>query len=99
MWPSTNHRRSVAPAAQQKDRGARFRREQCGSVGLPTIGKLRRWPGRLADHVGKLRYALIDIAVTGSFSLSMGDQSRNTPHGVDPRKTLILLQRIDRPRH
>ena len=35
--------------------GARFRCEQCGSVGLQTIGKQRRWPGRLAKHARKLR--------------------------------------------
>jgi hypothetical protein len=29
--------------------------EQCGSVGLPTIGKQRRWPDRLADRARKLR--------------------------------------------
>ena len=35
--------------------GARFRCEQCGSVGLPSIGKQRRWTGRLAEHARKLR--------------------------------------------
>jgi hypothetical protein len=35
--------------------GARFRREQCGSVGLPTIGKQRRRPGQVGDHARKLR--------------------------------------------
>jgi hypothetical protein len=29
--------------------------EQCGSVGLPTIGKQRRWPDRVADRARKLR--------------------------------------------
>jgi hypothetical protein len=31
--------------------------EQCGSVGLPTIGKQRRWPDRVADRARKLRWA------------------------------------------
>jgi hypothetical protein len=29
--------------------------EQCGSVGLPSIGKQRRWTGRLAEHARKLK--------------------------------------------
>jgi hypothetical protein len=53
------HRRTIDAASPRlRDRkiaGARFRCEQCGSVGLPTIGKQRRWPGRLADHARKLR--------------------------------------------
>ena len=35
--------------------GARFRCEQCGSVGLPSIGKQRRWTRRLAEHARKLK--------------------------------------------
>jgi hypothetical protein len=53
------HRRTIDAASprlrNRKIAGARFRCEQCGSVGLPTIGKQRRWPGRLADHARKLR--------------------------------------------
>jgi hypothetical protein len=32
--------------------GARFRCSQpgCGGIGLPSIGKQRRWPQRLAEH-------------------------------------------------
>ena len=39
----------------QRFAGARFRCEQCGSVGLPSLGKQRLWPGKLADHARKLR--------------------------------------------
>jgi predicted RNA-binding Zn-ribbon protein involved in translation (DUF1610 family) len=53
------HRRTIDAASprlrNRKIAGARFRCEQCGSVGLPTIGKQRRWPSRLADHARKLR--------------------------------------------
>ena len=53
------HRRTIDAASpglrHRKVAGARFRCEQCGSVGLPTIGRQRRWPGRLADHARKLR--------------------------------------------
>ena len=45
-----------APALRHRPvAGARFRCEQCGSVGLPSLGKQRRWPGKLADHARKLR--------------------------------------------
>jgi hypothetical protein len=51
-------RRTIDAAAprlrNRKVAGARFRCEQCGSVGLPTIGKQRRWPGRLADHADRI---------------------------------------------
>ena len=53
------HRRIIDAASprlrNRKIAGARFRCERCGSVGLPTIGKQRRWPGWLADHARKLR--------------------------------------------
>jgi RNase P subunit RPR2 len=53
------HRRTIDAASPRlRDRkvaGPRFRCEQCGSVGLPTIGKQRRWPDRLADRARKLR--------------------------------------------
>jgi hypothetical protein len=53
------HRRTVDAASprlrHRKIAGARFRCEQCGAVGLPTIGRQRRWPGQLADHARKLR--------------------------------------------
>jgi hypothetical protein len=53
------HRRTIDAASPRlRDRrvaGARFRCEQCGSVGLPTIGKRHRWPDRLADRALKLR--------------------------------------------
>jgi hypothetical protein len=52
------HRRVIDAASPRlrgrKVAGARFRCEPCGAVGLPTIGKQRRWPGRLADHARKL---------------------------------------------
>ena len=52
------HRRAIdaasPPLRHRRVAGARFRCEQCGSVGLPTIGEQRRWPGRLADHARKL---------------------------------------------
>ena len=35
--------------------GARFRCEQCGSVGLPSIGKQRRWTGRFAELARKVQ--------------------------------------------
>lgn len=57
--PNCGHRRLIdgnAPLLRdRKVAGARFRCEQCGSVGLPSLGKQRRWPGRLADHARKLR--------------------------------------------
>jgi len=57
--PRCGHRRTIGAASPRlRDRrvaGARFRCEQCGSVGLPTIGKQRRWPLRLADHTRKPR--------------------------------------------
>jgi hypothetical protein len=53
------HRRTIDGASRRlrnrRVAGARFRCEQCGSVGLPTIGKQRRGPGRLAEHARKLR--------------------------------------------
>jgi DNA-directed RNA polymerase subunit RPC12/RpoP len=56
--PQCGHRRAIDAASPKlRDRkiaGARFRCERCGSVGLPTIGKQRRWPGRLAEHARKL---------------------------------------------
>jgi hypothetical protein len=43
------HRRTIdaasSPAAQPRDRWRPVRREQCGSVGLPIIGKQHRWRG------------------------------------------------------
>lgn len=57
--PNCGHRKTVdgnAPGLRNRRiAGARFRCEECGSVGLPSIGKQRRWPGRLAEHAGKLR--------------------------------------------
>lgn len=57
--PNCGHRRVVdgnAPRLRNRRiAGARFRCEACGSVGLPSIGKQRRWTGRLADHARKLR--------------------------------------------
>jgi DNA-directed RNA polymerase subunit RPC12/RpoP len=57
--PNCNHRRRIdgdAPALRDRQvAGARFRCEQCGSVGLPSLGKQRLWPGKLADHARKLR--------------------------------------------
>jgi len=53
------HQRTIDAASPRlRDRkvaGARFRCEHCGSVGLPTIGKQRRWPDRFADRARKLR--------------------------------------------
>jgi DNA-directed RNA polymerase subunit RPC12/RpoP len=57
--PNCSHRRLIdgnAPALCHRPvAGARFRCEQCGSVGLPSLGKQRLWPGKLADHARKLR--------------------------------------------
>lgn len=57
--PNCSHRRLIdgnAPALRdRKVAGARFRCEQCGSVGLPALGKQRLWAARLADHARKLR--------------------------------------------
>jgi DNA-directed RNA polymerase subunit RPC12/RpoP len=54
-----SHRRLIdgdAPALRDRPiAGARFRCERCGSVGLPTLGKQRLWPGKLAEHLRKLR--------------------------------------------
>lgn len=55
--PNCGHRKTIdgnAPGLRNRRiAGARFRCEQCGSVGLPSIGKQRRWPGRLAEHARK----------------------------------------------
>ena len=57
--PNCGHVRTIdgnAPRLRNRRiAGARFRCEQCGSVGLPSIGKQRRWPGRLAEVARKLR--------------------------------------------
>ena len=57
--PNCGHSRTIdgnAPGLRNRRiAGARFRCEQCGSVGLPSIGKQRRWTGRLAEHARKLR--------------------------------------------
>jgi hypothetical protein len=56
---SYGHRRTIDAASprlrNRQIAGARLRCEQRGSVGLPTIGKQRRWSGRLAEHARKLR--------------------------------------------
>ena len=45
-----------APALRDRRvAGARFRCEQCGSVGLPSLGKQRLWREKLAQHTRKLR--------------------------------------------
>ena len=53
------HRRTIDAASprlcKRRVAGARFRCEQCGSIGLPTIGRQRRWPGRLADRLRRTR--------------------------------------------
>jgi hypothetical protein len=53
------HRKTIdgnAPGLRNRRiAGARFRCEECGSVGLPSIGKQRRWPSRLGEHARKLR--------------------------------------------
>jgi len=57
--PNCGHRRTIdgnePRLRNRRIAGARFRCEQCGSVGLPSIGKQRRWTGRLAEHARKLR--------------------------------------------
>ena len=57
--PNCGHSRTIdgnAPRLRNRRiAGARFRCEQCGSVGLPSIGKQRRWTGRLAEHARKMR--------------------------------------------
>jgi len=57
--PNCGHHRVIdgnAPALRDRRvAGARFRCERCGSVGLPSLGKQRLWPARLADHARKLR--------------------------------------------
>jgi hypothetical protein len=52
---------------------SRFRCEQWALVRLPTIGKQRRRPGRLADQ--------------GAFSLALGGQTWNGSHHIDRHKT------------
>ncbi|MDP2376290.1 hypothetical protein [Reyranella sp.] len=53
------HRRTIdgnAPRlARRRVAGARFRCEQCGSVGLPSIAKQRLWQRRAAEHGRKLK--------------------------------------------
>lgn len=57
--PNCSHRRLIdGNALALRDRrvaGARFRCEQCGSVGLPELGKQRLWAKRLAEHARKLK--------------------------------------------
>lgn len=57
--PNCNHRRLIdgsAPALRDRRiAGARFRCEECGSVGLPELGKQRLWARRLAEHARKLK--------------------------------------------
>jgi len=57
--PNCGHRRSIDGAAprlrNRRVAGARFRCEQCGSVGLPSIGKQKTWVRRAADHARKLQ--------------------------------------------
>ena len=57
--PNCGHTRTIdgnAPRLRNRRvAGARFRCEQCGSVGLPSIGKPRRWTGHLAEVARKLR--------------------------------------------
>jgi DNA-directed RNA polymerase subunit RPC12/RpoP len=57
--PNCGHRRLIdgsAPALRdRKVAGARFRCAQCGSVGLPSLGRQRLWPAKLAHHARKLR--------------------------------------------
>ena len=57
--PNCGHRRLIDGSApvlrDRKVAGARFRCEQCGSVGLPSLGKQRLWTAKLADHARKLR--------------------------------------------
>jgi DNA-directed RNA polymerase subunit RPC12/RpoP len=52
--PNCGHRRTIDTAAPQlrnrRVAGARFRCEHCGAVGLPTLGKQRRWTRKLAEH-------------------------------------------------
>ena len=57
--PNCGHRRSIdGKAPKVRDRriaGARFRCDDCGSIGLPSIGKARTWHERAADHAKGLR--------------------------------------------
>jgi DNA-directed RNA polymerase subunit RPC12/RpoP len=56
--PNCSHRRLIdgnAPALRDRlVAGARFRCENCGSVGLPELGKQRLWAQRLAKLARKL---------------------------------------------
>ena len=57
--PNCGHRRVIdgnSPRIRNRRvAGARFRCEQCGSVGLPSIGKQRRWTRRLSEHSQKVK--------------------------------------------
>jgi len=57
--PNCGHRRSIdGTSPQLRERriaGARFRCEQCGSIGLPSIGKQKAWIRRAARHARKLQ--------------------------------------------
>lgn len=57
--PNCGNRRvidgTVPTLRDRKVAGARFRCAQCGSVGLPVLGKQRLWATRLAKHARKLR--------------------------------------------
>jgi DNA-directed RNA polymerase subunit RPC12/RpoP len=58
ICPNCSHRRLIDGSAPRlRDRpiaGARFRCENCGSVGLPELGKQRLWARRLANYARKL---------------------------------------------
>ena len=53
------HRRVLDGAAPKlrgrRVAGARFRCEECGSIGLPTIGKQRAWVGRSKEFARRGR--------------------------------------------
>lgn len=53
------HRRvldSASPGLRSRRvAGARFRCEECGSVGLPTIGKQRAWTSRAKEFARRKR--------------------------------------------
>jgi hypothetical protein len=95
LRPSTNHRRSIAPAAQPQDRG---RAIPLRAVRLGRIADDRQAaPLARSACQSCAQAALNRYGSAGSFGLVMGDQTWNVPHDLDPRKTLIRLQRIDPP--
>jgi predicted RNA-binding Zn-ribbon protein involved in translation (DUF1610 family) len=58
LCPNCGHRKTIDATeprlARRRIAGARFRCERCGSVGLPSLGRQRRWPAKLAEQARRV---------------------------------------------